>query len=465
MSRYSLTFRLALLFASLSFVVLATVGIALYRGLEAQLILRDDAALVTRVDHIRILLQDADVLELIRDKPHIFENMLGNNEALLQLKFAGKAPLIEVNPGHVRIPELIPVSAGKALSLTAVHHTQEADGTPFIAVAASARTMDPQRDLIIVSGRQMTERTRLLAAYRDQILLFAFGAAVLIALAAFLLVRRALGPLRRLAAETDSINIKNLSSRIDNSGMPDELAPLVDSFNAMLDRLVTGFAQLSQVSADMAHDLRTPIGNLLGQTEVALNQRRGVEYYEKLLGSNFEELQRLSKMTDNMLFLARAENAETAIDRKILNVFDELQRIGDYFEGLATERDLRLTISGNGTVLADPMLLQRAMANLIANAIRYADPDTDILLVSEQHRGGTTLTVENCGPTIEEAHLTRIFDRFYRADAARRGSAEASGLGLSIVRSIMMLHHGSYKVTSREGKTRFTLEFPLKASK
>ena len=461
MKRHSLTVRLALLFALLSFAILATMGIALYHGLETQLALRDDAALVTRVDQIRTLLQDADVLNLIHEKPHLFANMLGNHEALLVLKFAGHAPLIEVNPGRTPIPDVTPVAAGTTLSLTAVHHSQDRNGTPFIAVAASARTADPQRDLEIIAGRVMTERSRLLAAYRNQILLFALAAAVLAALAAFLLVRLGLRPLRRLAAQTESINIKNLSSRIDASDTPSELSPLIDAFNAMLNRLAMGFAQLSQVSADMAHDLRTPIGNLLGQTEVALSRKRQVEYYEKLLGSNFEELQRMSKMTDNMLFLARAENTDTAIERKLLNVSDELQRMGDYFEGPAAERGLRLIASGGGTVWADPMLLRRAMANLIANAVRYADPQTDILIVSEQHASVTSLTVENRGPTIDEYHLTRIFDRFYRADAARRSSDEASGLGLSIVRSIMSLHQGSCTVTSSNGTTRFTLDFPI----
>jgi two-component system heavy metal sensor histidine kinase CusS len=218
------------------------------------------------------------------------------------------------------------------------------------------------------------------------------------------------------------------------------------------------------VSADMAHDLRTPIGNMLGQIEVALGQRRNIEYYEKLLGSNFEELQRLSKMTDNMLFLARAEHADHAIERKALDVADELQRIGEYFEGPAEERDIRLVFRGGGMVWADPTLLRRALANLLANAVRYADPGTEIVLMSKQGQSGTTMFVENTGPTIEEHHLDRLFDRFYRADASRRGSSGASGLGLSIVRSIMSLHQGTWHAASSNRTTRFTIFFPIGTS-
>jgi two-component system heavy metal sensor histidine kinase CusS len=212
----------------------------------------------------------------------------------------------------------------------------------------------------------------------------------------------------------------------------------------------------------MAHDLRTPIGNLLGQTEVALGQRRDVAYYEKLLGSNFEELQRLSKMADNMLFLARAEHADHAIERKVLALDDELQRMADYFEGLAEERGVRLAVQGEGQVWADPTLLRRALANLLANAVRYADEDSAIVLAAEQDAGGTTISVENRGPTIAPQHLERLFDRFYRADPARADSSASSGLGLSIVRSIMTLHSGRWHAASKDGVTRFALFFPAR---
>jgi two-component system heavy metal sensor histidine kinase CusS len=458
--RYSLTLRLAMLFALLSFLVLGLVGIMLYRGLERQLTLRDDAALVTRVDQIRTLLKDENTMKLIDEKPHLFENMLGNREALLVIRYAGQKPMIEVNPSRMPIPNVKPVAEQAPLSLDAVHRMVDVAGVPFIAVAAITRGADSHHDLEIISGRAMTERTHLLASYRDRFFVLVIGAALLFALIGYWLMRRGLLPLRRLAAQTETITVANLAARIDSAGAPRELAPVIDSFNAMLVRLATGFTQLSQVSADMAHDLRTPINNLLGQTEVALSQPRSADHYELLLASNLEELQRLSKMTDNMLFLARSENADTAIDRKTLDVPDELQRMADYFEGLAEDRNLRIETKGDGMVVADPMLLRRALANLVANAIQYSDEDTTILLQSEKTTDGTTLSVENHGPTIAEHHLQRVFDRFYRADASRRGSADSSGLGLSIVRTIMTLHQGMSSATSEKSVTRFSLFFP-----
>ncbi|OAJ62140.1 two-component sensor histidine kinase [Paraburkholderia ginsengiterrae] len=460
MKRLSLTTRLALLYALIVFTSMALVGTLLYRDLERELSVRDDGALVTRVDQLRTLMKDVDVRKLIHDKPRLFGNMLGNTESLLIVRFPGEAPLITVNPGNRVVPNMTPVPADAPLTLDTVRHTRMADGTAFIYVVAAAHDITGPHDLQIISGRLMLGRTQLLQQYRSQILLWSSTVAVAVALLAFALARRSLRPLRLLAAKTGAIGISTLSTRIEQRATPPELDALIAAFNGMLDRLERGFTQLKQVSADMAHDLRTPIGNLLGQTEVGLSQTRDVAYYQRLLGSNYEELQRMSKMIDNMLFLARTEQADNAIERKDVLLADEFELLQEYFEGIADERNVRLEWRGEGCVSADPLLLRRALGNLLANALRYAEPGTAISTVAEQEPDRTTLHVENRGPTIEPHHLERIFDRFYRADASRHRSSESSGLGLSIVRSIMSLHGGTCHASSENGVTRFTLVFP-----
>lgn len=460
-TRHTLAARMAVSFALLSFAVIAAVGYGLYSRLERQLILRDDAALVTRVDQLRTLLRDADIIDLISGKPQLFANMLGNREALLVLKFRGEAPLIEVNPGNTPIPDLVPVGADRPLALSAVQHTAASDSTPFISVAAEANTSDPQRQLIIIAGRLMTERTKLLRGYRHQIIFLASCAALLTALVAYVLARRGLGSLAQLARKTESIGVHNLAVRFDKAEVPGELLVLIDGFNGMLDRLEGGFLQLSRVSADMAHDLRTPIGIMLGEIEVGLGQVRDQDYYERLLGSTFEELQRLSSMINNMLFLARAEHASHAIDRRALDIRDEFLRVREYFEGPADERHIGFEFGNTaGVVWADPTLLRRALANVLANAVRHADAGSLITLAAQAGTDGTCLTVVNKGPTIAPEHLAHLFDRFYRVDESRGGSVDSHGLGLSIVRSIMSLHQGAWKAESAEGTTRFTLIFP-----
>lgn len=458
----SLTTRLACLFAVLCMVALNSVSAMLYCGLEDQLIVRDDAALLTRVEQIRALLRDSRTLQLVDERPLLFQNLLGNREALLVVRYAGEKPLLEVNPGHIAVPAVAAVAADAPLTVAALQRSKDAHGVPFVAIAADVRTGEAAgaRTLRITAGRLMSERTRILASYQWEIFVTSWGATLLAAALAFYLVRRGMRPLAALATQASTIGISNLHTRLDARRAPGELAPLVVAFNAMLERLASGFTKLSQVSEDMAHDLRTPIGTLLGQTEVALGQARSAEYYHAILISNQEELQRLSHMTDNMLFLARSNHADAVIAPAWLDVGKEFERITDYFEGIAEERQLSIAGSGSGRVWGDPMLLRRALANLLSNALKYADAPSTIVLSARQEAGGVTLCVGNAGPRIEAGQLARLFDRFYRGDAARHDSSQSSGLGLAIVQTIMGLHGGRAMAVSEGDRNAFSLYFP-----
>lgn len=460
MKRTSLTLRLAVLLAAFSFVTFTVMGSALYYALSQQLSMRDDAALVSRVDQISTLLRDLDTRQLIHEKPHLFANMLGNTESLLVIRYMGGTTLLEVNPLKREIPAVIPVPANQRLTLEAVHHTNSADGTPMVYMAAISPSPNNLPPLEIVSARILSDRTHILEEYRNKIILFASMMAAISVVLAVIFARRGISPLRRLAARTAKIGTQTLSSRLEKRDVPTELDTLIDQINAMLDRLESCFRQLKQVSADMAHDLRTPITTLLGQTEVGLGGARDNAYYQRLLGSNFEELQRMSRMIDNMLFLAQAEQPDQEIQRQGIEVAEEIHRIGDYFEILAAEHDVTIQINASGRIYADVLLLRRALANLLANAVRYALPGSQIEILAESTGEGMSIQVINQGETISPAHQERIFDRFYRADPSRNNSAHSSGLGLSIVSSIMQLHQGRCWVESKGGVTRFGLWFP-----
>ncbi|MGY2169151.1 heavy metal sensor histidine kinase [Pseudomonas gingeri] len=453
---YSLTLRLALVFVLLAFAVLATTGVALYRELERELIRRDDSTLVYRIDQLRNFLNDSNTLELIRTKPVLFQNMLGNRESVLMIGESGQEPLLEVNPADIEIPDLAPVTINHSLALTDVQHLPGVNGAPFSAISAN---IDSGK-LKVTIGRLMTERTAVLASYRLSVYVLASLAAIVLALIGYVVVHRGLLPLRRLAHHAHGIGIGNLTERLDGQGAPKELLPMIDSFNTMLERLATGFAQLSQVSTDMAHELRTPINNLLGETQVAMQQNRSVEHYQQLLASNVEELERLARMLDNMLFLARTDPGSARDQRQELNAADELERVADYFEGLAADADISIRAEGEGLIWAEPMLLRRALANLCANAIKYGAADSELLIQAVPSADGIKLRVRNHGPTIPAEHLPRLFERFYRVDQSRERSAQSNGLGLSIVATIMQLHSGRYSVTSENGVTCFELFFP-----
>lgn len=455
MKSHSFAARLSLWLGLAVIVIFSLSGFALYHSLATQIGVRDDAALLTRIDQIRTLLRDEDAITLIQQKPRLFANMLGNTESLLVLRFPGQPPLIVVNPGQRPIPAITPVAADQPLALSSVHHLLSDDGTPFISAAALTPTRDGNGEIEIVTGRLMSNRTQTLNSYRDQIIFATALAALLVAAISIALVRRSLAPLRRLAAEADAIDVRHLSRRMPEQTLT-ELQPLVAAFNQMLSRLESGYQQLSQVSADMAHDLRTPINTLMGQTEVALSQTRNLGEYQALLGSNYEELERLAKMIDNMLFLAKAEDASQALNMQRIDLTQLGERLQNYFDGMAEEQSMRLEMALHGELHADPQLLQRALANLIANALRYGDSNSTIRVFNQ----GNALTVENHGPALSEEQQARIFDRFWRADSSRHQGS--SGLGLSIVRSIMRLHQGSCIVHSAHGVNRFTLQFPEK---
>ncbi|VVN96750.1 Sensor protein CzcS [Pseudomonas fluorescens] len=459
--RHSLTLRLALVFAFLAFVSLTALGVALYRDLERELIRRDDAALINRIDQLRTFLNDSNTLELIRTKPALFQNMLGNHEALLSISAPGRPPLLVVNPGNLNMPALAPMAIDHPLSLSDVQHLPNVNGVPFSALAATIDSGD-QGTLQVVTGRLMTERTAVLASYRFNVYLFASLAAILLALSGYILVQRGLLPLRRVARHAHGIGVGNLGQRLDSQGAPLELLPMIEAFNAMLDRLGKGFVQLGQVSTDMAHELRTPINNLLGETQVALQQNRSIEAYQQLLASNVEELERLARMLDNMLFLARTDPASALRQRQELDAADEMERMADYFEGLAADVGIHINAQGSGVIWAEPMLLRRALANLCANAIKYGAADSELSICATPTADGIHLQVRNRGQTIPAEHLPRLFERFYRVDESRERSAQSNGLGLSIVATIMQLHNGGYSVTSTDGVTCFELFFPAR---
>lgn len=229
----------------------------------------------------------------------------------------------------------------------------------------------------------------------------------------------------------------------------------------MLDRLQSSFSNLSQFADDLAHDLRTPLNNLMVQTDVVFSKPRDSEEYQNLLSSNYEEFGRLARMVESMLFLARADHDQITLSTERLDANNELEMVAEYFEGVVSDANIALEINAVGEVWADAHLLRRAVNNLVANAVRYTPSGGVISLTAAPGADGVAISVTNPGAGIEPAHLPRLFDRFYRSDPSRSAKSSSAGLGLAIVKSIMALHGGAASVTSeRHGLTRFSLLFP-----
>ncbi|MGE6992409.1 heavy metal sensor histidine kinase [Pseudomonas sp. NPDC047961] len=444
----SLSLRLALMFALVSTALLGAIGFYLYQSLEREIAWRDDQALLGRLERMAALLDDSDSIEVLRERPQLYANMLGNRDSLLWVLGESGAPLIEINPVQLAIPQLPPAD----------HPQLEDLGDQ--ARLAWIQIERPRGGLTLIAGKLLGEREQMLAAYRLKLWLALATGALLAFLLGWLVSERGLRPVRQLTRRALAIDVQHLHLRIEDSAELSELRALSEALNQMLARLEAGFAQLSRFSEDLAHEMRTPLSNLMGQTQQTLRRVRSLEDYQSLLASNQEEYERLARMINNMLFLARTEQVDAAIHRQDLDLTETVEQLGDYFEGVAEEHQMRVVNEASGSLHADPDLLRRALANLIANALRYGATGTEVRVSCERTADNVVITVENSGEPIAAEHLPRLFDRFYRCDPSRAQPGDSGGLGLAIVRSIMQLHGGEVRVTSDASVTCFSLSFP-----
>ncbi len=460
----SLTFRLSAMFALGSFVLLAGIGAFLYLTLKQQLTERDNIELLGKVDLYRHMLAQVDSYASIAADPERWQEVVVGHPGLsMAVADAERRVLVSNTQGSVTIEpaesaHAFPVDEAAAFTRT----LQPQDGRRLRRVSAWGRlARSTERPALIVLTLDVSEAEKLLARYLGNVVL-----AILLGGAAAVLgyfgVRRGLAPLRTIATAASDISASRLDQRLRLEETPRELQQLAESFNGMLDRLQDSFNRLGEFSSDLAHDLRTPINNLLGETQVALSRARSVQEYEAVLASNVEEYERLARMIENMLFLARTDDARTAVKRESLDGRAELERIAEYFRLVAEEQGVTIVCEGEARLFADAALVRRAVSNLVDNALKHTPKDGTVRLgLSQASDGSVDLSVTNPGHGIPLEAQPRIFDRFYRADSARAESQRGSGLGLAIVKSIALLHGGEVRVASRpqEG-TSFTLRFP-----
>ena len=230
----------------------------------------------------------------------------------------------------------------------------------------------------------------------------------------------------------------------------------------MLDRLEDSFTRLSQFSGDLAHELRTPLGNILGTAEVALTRDRTPAEYREVLETAAAECDRLSHTVENLLFLARADAAREEIERKPFDARVAAEKIVAFYDAAAEEQAVKIECSGEGKINGDSLLFSRALSNLIENALRFTRDGGKIMVAIASRHARTEVSVKDDGRGIEPEHLPRVFDRFYRAESSR--SSHGAGLGLALVKSIVDLHEGSVTIESEFGRgTTVVLKFPSAA--
>ncbi len=466
----SLSWRLGLSGALVAALASALLGGYLFSSFEQQLVRRDDVQLLGKMRQLRQLLSHSGTSELlVRQADYLRDTMSGESNALIEIRAApgqGGALLLSINPPGLPLLTTPPLALSEEPRLQHQTHWTTPNGVPAAGLNAWARLGD--RDVEVRLARLYPERRALLADYRLRITVASLAAGLLAAGLVLALIWQGLSPLRRLRAQTAAIGPGSLGLRLQPADAPQELQAWVESLNEMLARLEQGYAQLNQFAADLAHEMRTPLATLTGQSQVMLSRTRTEAEYAALMEAQLQELDRLNRMVDSLLFLARSEHQALSggLPKETLSAGAELARQADYFADLAEERDLRLHCEGDVPLSAEPQLLRRALANVISNALRHARPGSRIDLrarhddTPDGHRS-VVLEVINEGDPVAPEVLARFFDRFYRADASRHRDAGGSGLGLAIVRAIMVLHGGRADVQQpAPGRMVFALRFP-----
>lgn len=295
----------------------------------------------------------------------------------------------------------------------------------------------------------------------------AIGIALFLSVALSLFSSRwGLAPLARMRELLRQVSGQRLDPRLSPDELPRELHGLAAEFNQMLGRLDDAFRRLSQFSSDIAHELRTPVTNLMTQTQVALAGARDAEQYREVLYSGLEEYERMAQMIGDMLFLAQADNGQLQPATQTVDLAAETRGLFDYFEAWAEERRVSLHLEGELAVPGDRLMLRRALSNLLSNAVRHGQSGGEVRVELSAESGWGRIRVENPSRQIPAEHLPRLFDRFYRIDPSRQrgrsaSGGEGTGLGLAIVKSIVEAHGGSISADCVEGRIRFQLLLPL----
>lgn len=452
----SLTTRLALLFALLTALLLVVVVLIQGHAVEGHLRELDDQELIGKATLIRNLLHRADLSETLSrrlDDAFIGHDMLG-----VVLRNAENEVIYAIRPEHFGEPQLADEAEPDFTT------TWEKGGKQYIGLIITVEMLDflsrPTR-LRALIGLDISHQVRFLEQVRKRLWIDVFFAAIVAAMFAVFAAHSGLAPLRRMTATARGLSAKRLGERLAERDAPTEVRDLVVAFNGMLERLEASFRRLSDYSADIAHELRTPVSNLMTQTEVALSHTRSPDEYREILASNLEEYERIARMVSDMLFLAQAENAYLPRLAEAVDLADEARALIDFYEALADEKGVQIVLAGEATVTADRLMMRRALSNLLSNALRHSLPGSSVEILISNQASLATVAVKNHGDTIPVDQLAQIFERFHRASPERHRHGEGAGLGLAITRSIVEMHGGRIEATSQAGVTTLTLHLPL----
>jgi two-component system heavy metal sensor histidine kinase CusS len=453
--------RLTLLFAVASTAVLLALGFLIGHSIERHFEELDMEVLTGKLELARHALAkvrsqaDLDALPRLLD-----DSMVGHHG--LDIAVIGPDGRRLFATSGADFPDYLLERSARGKELRPV--VWESGGNSFRGISAQAPTgVSEWPPATVAIATEISHHQDFMASFRVTLWLFVAFAALLTGFLGWMSARRGLAPLHGMRQGAAAVTASRLDYRLPLDSVPVELAELAETLNQMLARLEDSFHRLSDFSSDLAHELRTPVGNLMTQTQVALSRARTADEYREVLYSNAEEFERLARMISDMLFLAKSDNALIVPGQLPVDLAKEVRELFEFYEALAEEKTVRLSLVGDGQVAGDKLMLRRAISNLLSNAIRHTNRGGEINVgITRLDDDKTRLVIENTGETISAEHLPRLFDRFYRVDPSRQRNSDGAGLGLAITKSIVEAHAGRITVHSEGGKTRFELTLPNK---
>lgn len=466
MRRPSLTLRLTLLFAAGSTVVLIVLGYLVAMAVQRHFVEIDRDELLGKIALVRHMLAkttSAADYATIRDR--IEDALIGHHHLQVRVSDPGGRLLYSTAdawfpqahfpmtgaPGGGGVPEIV---------------TWEREGRAYrgaIVGVALADTALPRTVVAVAIG--IDHHVAFFDKFRRQLWIAIAVGIALATIVGRIAAGRGLAPLREMTAVAQSISASRLHDRLGIETLPRELVDLATAFNGMLARLEDSFRRLSDFSSDLAHELQTPLSNVMTQTQVALSRARSAEEYKEVLYSSLEECDRLARTTADMLYLAKADHGQIVPRAETIDLAREVRELFEFYDALVEDRAVRLACAGEAAFRGDRLMIRRALSNLLSNAIAHTPASGLVeVLLDANESGATTIRVRNKGDTIPPEHLPRLFDRFHRVDPARKRTTGGAGLGLAITKSIVAAHGGTIEAASAEGVTVFEVRLPSTGS-
>ncbi len=467
--RRTLAFRLSAAYSLAGLMLLVLATASLYIVLRTELDRSTELFLADKLNVLRTMLRERPNDEdALREEIELESAARRYQQFYIRLLDEHGVPIL-TTPGmaqHLDLAELASRTRGRSERSIAMAGRE---GRPFrVTSAMVAVGTPPTHSDTVQIAIDVSQEEELLARYRLWFWGILLATSVLFPLVGYRIARHGIRPVEEIAATARRITSTNLRERIGSEGYPSELASLAGTFNEMLERLEESFERISRFTADIAHDLRTPVNNIRGEVEVALARARSADEYRDVLESSLEEAVRLSELIGDLLFLARAESPITELHRENLNIGELLTTVRDYYEASAADAGISFVVTDWAEPLnaeLDRSLMLRAVSNLVSNAIAHTPPGGTVTLTATDEDAAIRIEVSDTGVGIPAEALPRVFDRFFRVDPSRSKTSGGTGLGLAIVQSILTLHGGSAEITSQIGRgTRVTLRMPALAT-